>query len=301
MIKCIANSQEFKNSFNSKIKLIQVGLNKIFMKDEIKIYLECKLNQTYMQYIVKIQSYGRRKKEIKKLTKLKMKSLFIQVCVRGFLFRKKYILNLFLRLKLFKNKMKMKKTFNDMNRANLLMNLISARTIFYGYIQEKIRVEKENKKKQQQAEDVESQRKYRENEEYKEKKENIKDQGNPLKSDNILRDVKKKIHYSVANYPKTEENNNNISSSQIQDLLANIKKKKKRAIDELYTQNVPQVNQIVETEFIAKIEILTQENDFLKEEKMKLKEQILLHKEMLNVKDQEIIKLRSRFNVFLIY
>ena len=89
MIKFIANSQEFKNSFNSNAKLIQVGLNKIFMKDEIKIYLECKLNQTFMQYIVKIQSHGRRKKQVKKLSKMRIKSLIIQVRIKGFLFKKK--------------------------------------------------------------------------------------------------------------------------------------------------------------------------------------------------------------------
>ena len=72
MIKLIANLPDFKNSFNNNKRAIQVGLNKIFMKDEVKIFLESKLNQTYMQYIVKIQSFVKRmikRKKIKKFVK----------------------------------------------------------------------------------------------------------------------------------------------------------------------------------------------------------------------------------------
>jgi myosin heavy subunit len=89
MIKFIANSPEFKTSFNNSTKLIQVGLNKIFMKDEVKIYLECKLNQTYIQYIVKIQSYVRRQKQKIRIKKMREIVKKIKKVVQGFLLRKK--------------------------------------------------------------------------------------------------------------------------------------------------------------------------------------------------------------------
>ena len=187
--------------------------------------------------------------------------------------------------------MKIKKTFIEMAKINFLQKLNSAKNIFNTFIQEKLRNEKENKKKQQiNAED-------RLISEENENKENKKEKAKKLKSETSLSQIKKKHHYSVSNHPKLEENTHNISSNEFQDLIVNMKKKKKRGIEELFTQNEPQSNQIIETEFIAKIEILTQENDFLKEEKMKLREQIILHKETINKKDQEILKLRSRLNV----
>lgn len=89
MIKYIANIPEFKNSFNNNKKLIQVGINKIFMKDEVKIFLECKLNQTYMQYIIKIQSYVRRQKQTNQLKKVRLNVSKIKKKVKWFLLRKK--------------------------------------------------------------------------------------------------------------------------------------------------------------------------------------------------------------------
>ena len=89
MIKIISNSNEFKETFSSNSKLIQVGNSKIFMKDEIKIYLECKLNQAFFFRTVKIQSAYRRKKEMCKIKKLVSKSIVIQKYLRGVSSREK--------------------------------------------------------------------------------------------------------------------------------------------------------------------------------------------------------------------
>ena len=89
MIKLIANLPDFKNSFNNNKKAIQVGLNKIFMKDEVKIFLESKLNQTYMQYIVKIQSFVKRMIKRKKIKKLRQNVIMIKKFVKGLLIRQK--------------------------------------------------------------------------------------------------------------------------------------------------------------------------------------------------------------------
>lgn len=89
MIKLIANLPDFKNSFNNNKRAIQVGLNKIFMKDEVKIFLESKLNQTYMQYIVKIQSFVKRMIKRKKIKKLRQNVIMIKKFVKGLLIRQK--------------------------------------------------------------------------------------------------------------------------------------------------------------------------------------------------------------------
>jgi myosin heavy subunit len=89
MIKQIANTQEYKVSFNNNSKLIQVGLNKIFMKDEVKLFLECKLNQTFLQYIVTIQSQFRKFRQKKKIKKLKEKAIEIQKVIKGLLLKKR--------------------------------------------------------------------------------------------------------------------------------------------------------------------------------------------------------------------
>ena len=89
MIKQIASSQEYKVSFNNNTKLIQVGLNKIFMKDEVKLFLECKLNQTFLQYIVTIQSQFRKFRQKKKIKKLKEKAIEIQKVIKGLLLKKR--------------------------------------------------------------------------------------------------------------------------------------------------------------------------------------------------------------------
>lgn len=88
------------------------------------------------------------------------------------------------------------------------------------------------------------------------------------------------------------ESNSSINKNKdLLDLLTNIKcKKSKGRIDDLFKiQNEPVVNQILSTEYIAKIEILTEENYSLKEEKIMLKEH-------LSIKEQEIVKLRRKLN-----
>ena len=89
MIKHISNTKEFKDTFNNNSRLIQVGTSKIFMKDEVKIYLECKLNQVYSLKTVKIQAAFRMKKQMSKIIKLKFKSIIIQKYYRGVSTREK--------------------------------------------------------------------------------------------------------------------------------------------------------------------------------------------------------------------
>jgi myosin heavy subunit len=68
MIKIIGTIPEIKEYFSAEKKLIQIGLTKIFMKEEVKLALENKLNK--LKYIEKIQSTWKKyliKKWIKKL------------------------------------------------------------------------------------------------------------------------------------------------------------------------------------------------------------------------------------------
>jgi len=68
MFKAFLIHNDFKEYFDNNKKIIQNGLTKIFMKDEVKTYLEFKLNQALMKYIVKIQA-----KEKGHLGKIKQK------------------------------------------------------------------------------------------------------------------------------------------------------------------------------------------------------------------------------------
>ena len=182
----------------------------------------------------------------------------------------------------------MQNTFNKINKAIVFNSLSSARTLFNLYNQEKIRIEKEkeNIEKQQLINEEETKRKIEETTEIKENKKN--------KRKHFSSDINL-INKNYYNSSKLNEKNHNVSINETGDLMVN--KKKKRGIEQLFK---PLVNQIIETEFIAKIEILTQENEFLKDEKTKLKEQIIQHKELLTVKDSEIMKLKSKLNVIII-
>lgn len=79
---------DFKDTFDEKKKIIQIGLSKIFMKDEVKSYLEFKLNNAVMKYIVKIQAFSRKILGVKKMKKRRIRALKIQKNFRGFILRK---------------------------------------------------------------------------------------------------------------------------------------------------------------------------------------------------------------------
>lgn len=87
MFKYLLNHTEFKETFDEKKKIIQIGLSKIFMKDEVKSFLEFKLNQAVMKFIVKIQAFGRRILGVKKMKKKRFSTKKLQKNVRGFLLR----------------------------------------------------------------------------------------------------------------------------------------------------------------------------------------------------------------------
>jgi myosin heavy subunit len=89
MFKYLNGQSDFKDVFNDNNKVIQIGSSKIFMKDEVKNILECKLNQAVRKYILKIQAICR-KILIRK--KMKVKRRMVQILhkkVRGFLMRNK--------------------------------------------------------------------------------------------------------------------------------------------------------------------------------------------------------------------
>lgn len=92
MFKYLSNHTDFKDTFDDKKKIIQIGLSKIFMKDEVKSFLEFKLNQAVMKFIVKIQAFGRQILGVKKMKKKRTFSKKIQKNVRGFLLRHWYII-----------------------------------------------------------------------------------------------------------------------------------------------------------------------------------------------------------------
>lgn len=89
MFKFLTNHSEFKDTFDDKKKMIQIGLSKIFMKDEVKNFLEFKLNQAVMKYIVKIQTTSRKCLGLKKMKKKRKFSLKLQKNIRGYLIRHK--------------------------------------------------------------------------------------------------------------------------------------------------------------------------------------------------------------------
>ena len=87
MFKYLINHNEFKETFDEKKKIIQIGLSKIFMKDEVKSFLEFKLNQAVMKFIVKIQAFGRQILGVKKMKKKRNSTKKLQKNVRGYLLR----------------------------------------------------------------------------------------------------------------------------------------------------------------------------------------------------------------------
>ncbi len=87
MFKYLSNHLEFKETFDEKKKIIQIGLSKIFMKDEVKSFLEFKLNQAVMKFIVKIQAFGRQILGVKKMKKKRNSTKKLQKNVRGYLLR----------------------------------------------------------------------------------------------------------------------------------------------------------------------------------------------------------------------
>ncbi len=85
---------ELKAFFKENNKLIQIGSNKIFMKEEVKNVLEFKLNK--MRFIQMIQNNVRRYlvyKDIKEILQKRLRSrIQISKMFRGFRLRKRYLL-----------------------------------------------------------------------------------------------------------------------------------------------------------------------------------------------------------------
>ena len=60
------------------------------MKDEVKSFLEFKLNNAVKKYIIKIQAFAKKILGVKKMKKRRLFSLKIQKRFRGFILRKRY-------------------------------------------------------------------------------------------------------------------------------------------------------------------------------------------------------------------
>ena len=70
--------------------MIQIGVTKIYMKDEVQIYLESKINEALYNYTIKIQSKVRRNNMLAKHLIIRKKVLILSSYIRGFIFREKY-------------------------------------------------------------------------------------------------------------------------------------------------------------------------------------------------------------------
>ena len=117
----------------------------------------------------------------------------------------------------------------------------------------------------------------------------------------ISRDKSQKHVSSKRNLHKANTNLNDSNSSknkELEQLLSNIKgKKSKGRMEDLFKpQNEAPISSVLSSEYIAKIEILTKENDTLTFEKNKLNEEMINTKEILKKKEKELMKLRRKLN-----
>ena len=80
--------------------MIQIGLSKIFMKDEVKLYLDSKINLTFHNYTIKIQSKFRKNQIFRKHQILRKKVLVLTCFIRGFFLREKYLIFVYLDLRI---------------------------------------------------------------------------------------------------------------------------------------------------------------------------------------------------------
>jgi len=275
MIKSIANSLDFKKSFNSNVKLIQVGLNKIFMKDEVKIYLECKLTQTYMKYIMLIQSSQRMLRAKLKLKKKKKLSLVIQRRFKGFALRKRF--------KSFKNKLNLKQHFKAQAKKLILPKLNDAKIKFKAYLDD-IKRKKEQEFKKSLEDKLKSQQL------------NVDfgsvEKSNKMKSDEKLIQIKgKKVCENNKSFVNEDmkKDNSFVLPNDFSALMnkINLKKKKANIVDQLITSK----DQILDKEYKEKIDLLTIENNSLKQE-------LELANSKVKEKEIENNKLKTKLNIF---
>ena len=96
MLKILSDIDDLKNILDSSKKLIQIGVTKIFMKEEVKNALEYKLNR--IKFILRLQNSFRMYKMKKKLLMTKYSIKTVSKFYRGHVYRKLYkkIKNLFI-------------------------------------------------------------------------------------------------------------------------------------------------------------------------------------------------------------
>lgn len=85
MVNIFSQLDDLRELFISERKLIQFGLNKVFMKEEVKDMLEYKLNR--IKYIFRIQTHFRRWKVYKHVRIIKRAIRLIQAHYRGYVAR----------------------------------------------------------------------------------------------------------------------------------------------------------------------------------------------------------------------
>jgi myosin heavy subunit len=91
MFKILSDQQDFKEYLYDKSNFIQLGVSKIFMKEEVKNLLESNLNKILMNYAIKLQACWRAFKVINKIKKLRRVALLIQKSFNAYVVRKRLI------------------------------------------------------------------------------------------------------------------------------------------------------------------------------------------------------------------
>jgi len=273
IVKFVQNSKDFNEIFQNNKKIIQVGLTKILMKDEVKTYLESKLIQVQLKSIIKIQSLRRGLKIHKKHKTLRAKSIKIQKYVKGFILREKF--------KNFINRLILQVVFDGFMKKRVFYLINPVKDQLTNYFKEKKKKKEEAEKKAKDEKEKTMQRSieksvYSSNETKKKEEAKAKDE----------KVIQRSMDKSM--YSSTEMNN--FLNHHNQDKQHNTVKPRGEADDYINYQ-------IKESEFIAKIEVLSEEKFFLKNENLNLKEQIKQLKEVIVTKDNEIAKIKS--NVFV--
>ncbi len=113
--------------------------------------------------------------------------------------------------------------------------------------------------------------------------------------------VNNSVNKSHINNSNLDLSSNSFHSKDLLKLKSNIRGKMSKVYFEeiLKPQNDIQDPEIINA-YKSKIEYLNQENDCLKEEKTKLKDELHHIKNILSQKDQEINRLKLKLNVFLL-
>ncbi len=290
MLKILCDLEEMKTIMKGKKKMIQVGKNIVFMKEEIKTILDYKLNR--IRYIYLIQSVFRAVKVRRKVRKYLNNVKKIQAVFRGKITRL-----------VLKEQKKMTILAQKIWRYKLMQRKIKNLIKYCDYIKKKRLEEKieENKKQGKNVDELQNQIKNIEREENNQKlKDNIQKtilEGRLAANKNLLKNNKNNNNNN--NFEQKENNisnNNNNNNNSLEDHPKKKKTKAKKSLmvglNDLNNDDKSFVDELQKT-----IESLQNELISTKAERDELKKSLEESSLNLNTTDSNEIKaLKKKIN-----